>query len=198
MIQKDGAPIAVIDPRGNVFDLVSRACPELSLQRIGLRDSANGGGYFALAIVAIYRPGDWQQLATCSRELPTVAMTPEAHAPDAHRVRAAGGFGLLHCALAPAALHRAIVGAVHGEPAFSRAVLGELIKAELNLAYMRRIWELTPRQREVGGLIASGATDREIAGSLGISTSTAQKHVQGLLRRLGVTNRAAAVAAMMA
>jgi len=52
---------------------------------------------------------------------------------------------------------------------------------------------LTARQREIVGLIARGATDKEIGAALGIRTATAQKHVANLLRRLGVPNRAAAV-----
>ena len=41
------------------------------------------------------------------------------------------------------------------------------------------------------------ASDREIAAHLGITPARAQKHVQGLLGRLGVPNRMAAVAALM-
>ena len=60
-----------------------------------------------------------------------------------------------------------------------------------------RASELTPRQREVVALIASGHSDREIASVLGIATTTAQKHVTNVLRRLQVPNRAAAAVAVL-
>ena len=53
--------------------------------------------------------------------------------------------------------------------------------------------ELTPREREVLELIASGATNREIAGSLFLSPHTVKEHTSGLYRKLEVRNRAEAV-----
>jgi DNA-binding NarL/FixJ family response regulator len=47
-------------------------------------------------------------------------------------------------------------------------------------------------------LIAKGAADKEIANALGITTATAQKHVTNLLKRLNVSNRAAAAALISA
>ena len=58
-------------------------------------------------------------------------------------------------------------------------------------------YELTPRQREVLGLIVEGLDNREIATRLGISERTARAHVSAVLERLGATNRTqAAVAAV--
>lgn len=54
--------------------------------------------------------------------------------------------------------------------------------------------ELTERQREVLGLIASDATNKQIAYRLGISEKTVKAHVTAILRALHVDNRAAAVA----
>ena len=53
---------------------------------------------------------------------------------------------------------------------------------------------MTPRQRQIVALIARVASHKEIGGSLGIATATAQNHVPNLLDRLGAPNRAAAVA----
>ena len=53
--------------------------------------------------------------------------------------------------------------------------------------------ELTPREREVLELIASGATNREIAASLYLSPHTVKEHTSGLYRKLEVRNRAEAV-----
>ena len=53
---------------------------------------------------------------------------------------------------------------------------------------------LTPREREVLELLATGATNKAIAGTLFISERTASVHVSNLLGKLGVENRGAAAA----
>ncbi len=53
--------------------------------------------------------------------------------------------------------------------------------------------QLTPRQRQILQRIAHGDTDKQIAEHLGIAVATAHKHVQNVLHRLKVPNRAAAV-----
>jgi DNA-binding NarL/FixJ family response regulator len=52
---------------------------------------------------------------------------------------------------------------------------------------------LSSREREVLALIAKGATNREIAGSLFLSPHTVKDHTSALYRKLGVRNRAEAV-----
>lgn len=52
---------------------------------------------------------------------------------------------------------------------------------------------LSPREREVLGLIATGATNPEIAAQLYLSPHTVKEHTSALYRKLGVRNRAEAV-----
>lgn len=54
------------------------------------------------------------------------------------------------------------------------------------------VLNLTPRQQAVIELIAEGLPNHEIAQRLGISLHTVRRHVEGTLRRLNVTSRAAA------
>ena len=49
---------------------------------------------------------------------------------------------------------------------------------------------LTPREREVADLVAEGLTNRQIAERLVLSERTAQNHVQHVLTKLGLSNRA--------
>jgi DNA-binding CsgD family transcriptional regulator len=53
---------------------------------------------------------------------------------------------------------------------------------------------LTAREREVLGLIAAGETNKRIAGRLGLSEKTVDRHVSNILDKLGVPSRAAATA----
>ena len=53
---------------------------------------------------------------------------------------------------------------------------------------------LTAREREVLARIADGASNREIAGELGLSPKTVNRHVENIFDKLGVSSRAAAVA----
>ena len=52
---------------------------------------------------------------------------------------------------------------------------------------------LTDRESEILALIAGGATNREIAGTLYLSPHTVKEHTSALYRKLGARNRADAV-----
>lgn len=51
--------------------------------------------------------------------------------------------------------------------------------------------ELSPREREVADLAATGRTNKEIAVELFLSVSTVEKHLKAVTRKLGVRSRAA-------
>ena len=53
---------------------------------------------------------------------------------------------------------------------------------------------LSPREREILGLLAEGRTQGQIAGELVISPKTVATHIQHILSKLGVNTRAQAVA----
>ena len=53
---------------------------------------------------------------------------------------------------------------------------------------------LSPREREILGLLAEGRTQGQIAGELVISSKTVATHIQHILSKLGVHTRAQAVA----
>lgn len=54
--------------------------------------------------------------------------------------------------------------------------------------------DLTPRELEVLGLLAEGASNKQIARRLGISVHTAKYHVASLLEKLDAVSRTDAVA----
>ena len=53
---------------------------------------------------------------------------------------------------------------------------------------------LTPREREILHMLATGAGTREVADSLRISPTTVRNHVQNILRKLEVHSKLEAVA----
>jgi len=52
---------------------------------------------------------------------------------------------------------------------------------------------LTPREQQVAQLLAGGLTNKEIAQRLGITEHTVKFHLNGLMRKLGVSTRTEAV-----
>lgn len=72
-------------------------------------------------------------------------------------------------------------------------ISGAAIRVELVGPQMEKMG-LTPRQAAVGQLLLEGMGNHEIARRLRISVHTVRRHVEMIFRRLGVNNRAAAVA----
>lgn len=56
---------------------------------------------------------------------------------------------------------------------------------------------LTPREREVARWVAAGKTNPEIASILGMQPATAKKHVERILQKAGVENRASLIVALL-
>ncbi|MCV7154898.1 LuxR C-terminal-related transcriptional regulator [Mycolicibacterium pyrenivorans] len=57
-----------------------------------------------------------------------------------------------------------------------------------------RLARLTARELEVVALLASGATNAQLADQLTVAESTVKSHVKHILHKLGATNRASAIA----
>jgi DNA-binding NarL/FixJ family response regulator len=57
-----------------------------------------------------------------------------------------------------------------------------------------RLTVLTNRERQVLALLASGATNAELADQLTVAESTVKSHVKHILRKLGASNRSTAIA----
>ncbi|TMC72972.1 MAG: response regulator transcription factor [Chloroflexi bacterium] len=133
-----------------------------------------------------------------SRTAHLIALMPSP-TPEAGAQAASLGFvGLVSRDVSPRALERTVAATVHGESAFPRNVLNGLVQMVSRLSATRlgaySDVTLTPRQEQIVELIAGGSTDREIAGVLQISQSTAHKHVQNALRRLNAKTRSQLVA----
>jgi DNA-binding NarL/FixJ family response regulator len=81
------------------------------------------------------------------------------------------------------AIRAAVAGQMHLDPTVARLLADSVRDAD------RPGDDLTPREREVLGLVAQGASNREIADTLVVSERTARTHVSAILRKLGLVSR---------
>ena len=125
------------------------------------------------------------------------------HAEAAAELSARGGFGpwlarsrLAHASAliaraSPGDRDRARRSAMLAEVGARRLGMTRLVlRAEAVLDALADTRRLSAREREVAVLVASGAANREIAESLGLSERTVESHVQNILNKLGFHSRA--------
>lgn len=122
-------------------------------------------------------------------EIEVVALTSFIEEDKVHGALQAGATGyLLKDAAATevaAAIRAAYNGEVHLDPAVARR-LTESLRAPARTA---PIEPLTPREREVLGLVAQGKANKEIARELGIGERTVRTHISSILGKLGLASR---------
>lgn len=108
----------------------------------------------------------------------------------------AGAEGYLLKSASPEVLASAIRQVAAGERLLSPALVGKVMRefGELAKAQAQAASGLSPQEIEVLRLIASGATNREIADRLYWSEATVKRKIQDILEKLGVANRPQAVA----
>ncbi len=75
-------------------------------------------------------------------------------------------------------------------PAVTRRLVGEFAARTRDARPVRGIDDLTAREREVVGLIASGLSNEEIARQIYISLSTVKTHATRAMTKLGARDRA--------
>ena len=81
------------------------------------------------------------------------------------------------------AIRAAVAGEVHLDPVAAKALTAAL------RAPRPAVEALTPRERDVVVLLATGGTNREIGRLLGVAERTARTHVSNILAKLGLASR---------
>ncbi|HET6714804.1 MAG TPA: response regulator transcription factor [Actinomycetota bacterium] len=98
----------------------------------------------------------------------------------------AGAVGYLLKDAEPEELHAAVQAASRGEaPLTPRAAAALLAHRRDRPVEV----ELTPREREVLGLVVDGLANKQIARRMGISEKTVKGHLTNLFQRIGVADR---------
>lgn len=107
----------------------------------------------------------------------------------------AGARGYLLKEATPDEIVRAVGGVAAGQVVFGGAAAARVLASlgERNRA-VRGVPDLTDREAEVLGLMAQGLTNAAIAERLYLSDKTVRNHVSNIFTKLGVSDRAAAVA----
>jgi two-component system, NarL family, response regulator LiaR len=101
----------------------------------------------------------------------------------------AGAAGYLLKDVEPAELVKAIRTVHAGEGLLHPAVAARLMEEVAAAGGREAPDSLTPRERQVVGLIARGLSNKRIALELGISEKTVKTHVSSILGKLGLTDR---------
>jgi DNA-binding NarL/FixJ family response regulator len=101
----------------------------------------------------------------------------------------AGAAGYLLKDVEPSGLEAAIRLVHRGEALLDPQVAGRVMEEVAHPAPGRDLASLTPREREVLGLLGRGMSNRELADTLVVSEKTVKTHVSNILMKLGVHDR---------
>jgi DNA-binding NarL/FixJ family response regulator len=104
---------------------------------------------------------------------------------------AAGAQGYLLKDATPDELSRAVRSLVQGGAALEPGVAARLLE---RMSESERGEDLSARELEVLRLLVAGASNKAIAGRLSLSENTVKSHISHIFGKLGVQNRAEAVA----
>jgi RNA polymerase sigma factor (sigma-70 family) len=132
-------------------------------------------------------------VADVAREAAVVVMSADDDAELVRRSLRDGALGYIRKDAEPAEVLRLVRRAAEGKTALSADMalrLAESLRLQRDRATVEQaLASLTPRQREVVGLIAEGRTNREIAERLYVSEGTVRNHVTRVVEALGVSDR---------
>jgi NarL family two-component system response regulator LiaR len=132
-----------------------------------------------------------QQICEKFHDIMVIALTSFVEDEMVQSALQAGAIGYLLKDVQPDRLAQAIREANQGRGIIDTAAAQALISA--SQAEQMPEFELTPREREILGLMVSGKTNKQIAESLTLSLGTVRFHISNILSKMGVSNRTEAV-----
>ena len=137
-----------------------------------------------------------RQLAERQPDIAVVVLTTFADDESVLAALGAGARGYLTKDSGRADILRAVQAAAAGQSVLDPAVQQRLIAAaskNLPIAKAETPLDITPREREVLGLIGAGLPNAAIAERLFVSEATVKTHINNLFAKLNIRDRAEAV-----
>lgn len=137
--------------------------------------------------------GTGVEVATQVREthpdVKILALTVATSRRDVVRLFDVGVDGYLTKAAVGIDLPELVAEALRGVKPISRQVAAHVLDIDEEVKDTSGVSRLTPREREVVGLIARGFTYSEIGAELGIAVKTLENHISHIFEKLGVASR---------
>jgi two-component system nitrate/nitrite response regulator NarL len=155
----------------------------------------------AVALLDVKMPGlDGTQIAHALKRdgLETRVVLLSAHAPSdlIYRAIAMGAAAFVSKEASRDEICDTVAAVGRGETRLTPDVQAELVR-QIQMRAVEDRPALSPREREVLVMIAEGLSAPDVAGRLQVSPATVKTHLQTLYEKLGVSDRAAAVARAM-
>ncbi len=170
--------IAVVGEAGGVEEALAEvAAAEPDLVLLDLRLGQGSGLEVA------------QRLRAAGNPVAILVLSAHTSASSLRAALAAGAGGFLLKSISGVELAQGIRRCVAGETVIDEEFVSEVLDS-LGRGVGVGQAEVTPREREVLELVAAGSSTAQIAGRLGVSPRTVQKHVENLLRKLEAGDRA--------
>ncbi len=131
-------------------------------------------------------------------KIPTRVLFLSTHTESAkvYDLLAHGASGYLDKTSSAEEVCNAIVAAARGETVLSQSIEGDVLQ-QIRIRAEDTSTSLTDREQQVLRLVAAGHSGPDIAEQLFIEASTVKTHLQHVYEKLGVSERAAAVAEAM-
>jgi two-component system response regulator NreC len=182
MLLENEADVEIVGEAGTAreaLDSLDRLHPDVILMDIGLPDLS---GIEAARQVKALRP-----------ETAIVALTIHEDEEYFFKMLDAGASGYVPKRAAPEELLTAIRAAASGEvylyPSLAKLLVSDYLSQEPAVRDERTLDGLTQRESEVLGHLADGASNVEIAETLGISPKTVARHRENIMRKLNLHSR---------
>ncbi|MGB7645585.1 MAG: response regulator transcription factor [Pseudomonas fluorescens] len=187
-----------ISRRGDMLPRWTEAFPEARALRMDAKTSAVRGQ--AIAWIRLTDNAVADTLAAVRRRLgPDIACVVLADLPDDEQAMTSFGAaakGYCNTHAAPELLRRIAEVVAQGGLWIGETLMQRLLRASLHFPAATAKpaatpWDagLTQREREVATAVAAGASNKEIARSLGITERTVKAHVGAILEKLDVRDR---------
>lgn len=150
----------------------------------------------SLALIDLAMPGMERfagLAALCDRlpDIPVVVVSANESNEDVRQALSCGASGYIPKTLDAQVIRSALKKILAGQTYLPPSMVGW--EEDKPLPKISPPPRLTPRQRDVLGLIAQGYSNKKIAAELKLAEGTVKLHVAALLKALGVNNRTEAV-----